>query len=320
MFISIIIPTYNRAHLISITLESLLNQTYSKDLFEILVVDNNSTDNTAVVIHEWELKSGGIIKYYFESRQGSHYARNGVVKQAKGEIIYFTDDDMIADENMLVELVSFFKNNQNVGTATGEVLPKWESEPPGWIKKYFVNGWLSLLDREEDLFISTDDFGVFSCHQAVLKDVFIKAGGYNPDILNGEWLGDNETGLNIKIKALGYQFAFVKKSVTYHMIPETRLTQRYFNKRFANQGNCDSYSDFRKYRYTSQQLKSNLSNFRKLMFYKYLKYIVLFILQRDKWRVQRAWVAYYQNRINYDKRLLTDKDWIEMVLRNDWIN
>jgi glycosyltransferase involved in cell wall biosynthesis len=320
MFVSIIIPTYNRAHLIGITLESLLNQTYPKDRFEILVVDNNSSDKTAVVVKEWEAKSKGGIKYYFEPRQGSHFARNGIVNSTKGELLYFTDDDMIADENMLFELVDVFKKNHQVGTATGRVIPKWERKPPAWVEKYFENGWLSLLDREEELFISKDDFGVFSCHQAVLKDVFIKAGGYNPDIVNGEWLGDNETGLNIKIKALGYQFAFSRKSVIYHMIPPSRMTQQYFMNRFANQGNCDSYTDFRKFNYTPVQLKQNIKQFRKMILKKFLKYILLFILQRDKWRVHKAWIAYYQNRIKYDKRLLMNKEWVKMVQINDWIN
>ncbi|MDD4969935.1 MAG: glycosyltransferase [Paludibacter sp.] len=320
MFISIIIPTYNRAHLIGITLESLLKLNYPKEMFEILAVDNNSSDTTASVLRDWELKSNGIIKYYYEPRQGSHFARNGVVKHAKGSLLYFTDDDMIADENMLVELATIFIDNNLVGTATGCVLPNWEKEPPAWIKKYFTNGWLSLLDREEELLVSPDDFGVFSCHQAVLKDVFIKAGGYNPDIVQGEWLGDNETGLNIKIKALGYQFAFVKKSVTHHIIPKTRMTQQYFNKRFANQGNCDSYTDFRKHDYATVELKKNIIKFRKLKIQKYLKYFILYVLQHDKWRVNRAWVDYYKHRMLYDKKLLTDKEWVKMVLINDWIN
>jgi glycosyltransferase involved in cell wall biosynthesis len=319
MFVSIIIPTYNRSNLIGITLESLLNQTYSKDMFEILVVDNNSSDSTATVVRDWERKSNELIKYYFEPRQGSHFARNGVVKYAKGDLLYFTDDDMIADKNLLAELVAIFAKNPQVGSATGRVLPKWEVEPPLWLKKYFVNGWLSLYDRKEDVFISVDDFGVFSCHQAVLKDAFIKAGGYNPDIVNGDWLGDNETGLNIKIKAQGYQFAFVKSSITYHMIPPTRMTQQYFNKRFANQGNCDSYTDYRIHRYTSNQLKENIKRFQNMKLKKYIKYLILCILQKDKWRINRAWVEYYQNRIKYDTRLMDDEKWREMVLIDDWI-
>jgi len=164
------------------------------------VVDNNSNDQTGELIKEWEKQTGGLVRYFFEPRQGSHFARNGVVKYAKGELLYFTDDDMIADSGMLTAFVRLFQNHPEVVSATGRVLPKWEKEPPGWIRKYCINGWLSLQDRPEELFISSEDFGVFSCHQAVRKNKFIQAGGYNPDIVNGEWLGDNETGLNIKLK------------------------------------------------------------------------------------------------------------------------
>ena len=320
MFVSIIIPTYNRANLIGITLESLLNQSYPKDRFEILVVDNNSTDNTATLVHDWELKSNGQIKYYFEPRQGSHFARNGAVQFAKGELLYFTDDDMIADKNLLVELVAIFQNNGSVGTATGRVLPKWEVEPPVWIKKYCTNGWLSLYDRDDDLFISNDDFGVFSCHQAVRKELFIQAGGYNPDIVDGEWLGDNETGLNIKIQALGYQFAFVRSSVTYHIIPSTRMTQSYLNKRFANQGNCDSYTEYRKFQFTKGQLEQQIRKHFITSGICFLKFLVMFLLNNGKWHINRAKVDYYIHRIQYNKKLIIDPQWVQMVLINDWIN
>lgn len=320
MFVSIIIPTYNRSKLIGITLDSLLKQTYPKELFEILVVDNNSTDNTSVVIEEWIIKSEGRIRYFAEPRQGSHFARNGVIQHARGELLYFTDDDMIADSNLLSGLVNIFKENPNVGTATGRVIPKWEIEPPVWVKKYCTNGWLSLYDRVEEIYISDDDFGVFSCHQAVRKEVFILAGGYNPDIVNGEWLGDNETGLNIKIKSLGYQFAFIRSSVTQHMIPPQRMTQLYLNKRFANQGNCDCYTDFRTYLYTDSQLIEQISKHRRKMLIKFFKYIYTFIIGMDKWHIHRAMINYYASRIQYDKRILKDNDWRKMVLVNDWIN
>lgn len=320
MFVSIIIPTYNRANLIGITLESLLNQTYPKDLYEILVVDNNSTDNTPEVIRQWVEKSEGLIQYFMEPRQGSHFARNGIIKKTRGDLLYFTDDDMIADKDMLKELVSVFEKHPQIGTATGRVLPHWEIEPPAWVKKYCTNGWLSLYDREEEMYISEDDFGVFSCHQAVRKEAFILAGGYNPDIVNGEWLGDNETGLNIKIKKLDYSFAFVKASVTQHIIPPRRMTQEYLNKRFANQGNCDCYTDYREYLYTDKQLKEQMSKHRRQLYIRSLKFVLTGITGNDKWHIHRAMIDYFANRIKYNRRLLKDESWKEMVLINDWIN
>ena len=320
VFVSVIIPTYNRSELIGITLDSLMNQSYPRDRYEILVVDNNSNDKTAEVVKNWEVISEGLVLYHFEPRQGSHFARNGIVKQAKGDILYFTDDDMIADENMLEKLISVFSKYPEVATATGRVYANWGKEPPGWVLKYCNNGWLSLYDHEDDFFISDDDFGVFSCHQAVRKDVFIKAGGYNPDIVNGEWLGDNETGLNIKIRSLGYKFAFVRESQTQHMIPPARMTQKYLNKRFANQGNCDSYTNFRKYRYSKKDLKLlNRENYWKYT-QKLVKFVFTRIQNNDKWHIHRAYLEYYKSRMAYNKKLMTDSKWVEMVLMNDWIN
>jgi glycosyltransferase involved in cell wall biosynthesis len=320
MFVTIIIPTYNRAKLLDITLNSLLEQNYPKDLYEIMVVDNNSTDNTAQVIKNWSEKTNGLIQYYFEGRQGSHFARNGVVKYAKGDILYFTDDDMIADKAMLRELVSVFQKYPEVGSATGRVLPRWETEPPHWVKKYCTNGWLSLHDRTGDEFVSDDDFGVFSCHQAVRKALFIKAGGYNPDIVNGEWLGDNETGLNIKLREQGAKFGFTKDAVTLHMIPSARMTQQYLDKRFANQGNCDCYTDYRAFRFSKSELSEQNAQFRKQKYLKTAKYIATKLLRNDKWHIHKAYIHYYSARIKYNNRLISDKKWVEMVLINDWIN
>ena len=261
--VSIIIPTYNRSDLIEKTLKSLVEQDYDHAFYEIVVVDNASTDNTAEVIRKWVAKYPGLIRYEFEGRPGSHFARNGVVGKVKGDLLYFTDDDMIADREMLSSLLRVMDEYPEVATVTGRVIPHWIQDPPVWVKKYFVNGWLSLYDRNDNFFVSEDDFGVFSCHQMVRKDLFIKAGGYNPDIINGEWLGDNETGLNIKLKNLGGKFAFTHSALTEHIIPLYRTTQSYFNKRFANQGNSDSYTDYRQYRFSNAELKHQINTHRK---------------------------------------------------------
>lgn len=317
--VSVIIPSYNRSNLIEFTLKSLVEQDYAHNLFEIIVVDNASTDNTAEVVKKWVAQYPDLIRYEYEYRQGSHFARNGVVNKVKGDLLYFTDDDMIADKQMLSSLVKVMEEHPEVATATGRVLPRWEKEPPSWLKQYFINGWLSLYDRDDYLYVSDDDFGVFSCHQMVRKDLFIKAGGYNPDIVNGEWLGDNETGLNIKLKKSGGRFAFTHNAVTEHIIPPTRTTQTYFNKRFANQGNCDSYTEYRKYKYTNEELKNNISLYRKKILIEWIKCISSWLMQNSKWHIHRAWIEYYKNRIKYDKRIMYDDIWRAMILKDNWI-
>lgn len=318
-FVSIVIPTFNRGNYLSITLDSFLSQDYPKDSFEIIIANNNSTDNTASIIEKYCANYSNI-KMLFESRQGVHYARNSAAKIAKGDILYYTDDDMIADRNLLSEIIKAFLMDDKVATATGRVLPKWEVQPPQWIRDYCYNGLLSLNDPREDFIISPYDCGVFSCHQAIRRDILFAAGGFNPENTAGEWIGDGETGLNIKIRDLGYKFAYIGDAVTYHMIPKERMTQRYLNRRLANQGNCDSYTEYKKNIYSKWMLyKKILSHTKNLM--KNLIYaLIRIVLFKNKWRINWARVYYYINRIKYDFRLIKDEHWRRLVLKYDWLN
>ena len=318
-FVSIVIPTFNRGNYLSITLDSFLSQDYPKDSFEIIIANNNSTDNTASIIEKYCANYSNI-KMLFESRQGVHYARNSAAKIAKGDILYYTDDDMIADRNLLSEIIKAFLMDDKVATATGRVLPKWEVQPPQWISDYCYNGLLSLNDPREDFIISPYDCGVFSCHQAIRRDILFAAGGFNPENTAGEWIGDGETGLNIKIRDLGYKFAYIGDAVTYHMIPKERMTQRYLNRRLANQGNCDSYTEYKKNIYSKWMLyKKILSHTKNLM--KNLIYaLIRIVLFKNKWRINWARVYYYINRIKYDFRLIKDEHWRRLVLKYDWLN
>lgn len=306
MKISIIIPTYNRAQMLGFTLDSFLNQSYDKDLYEIIISNNNSTDSTEELADNYIKEYPNRIKYIKEPRQGVHFARNSAAKIADGEILYFTDDDMIADRNLLSEIVKVFELDSKIASVTGRVLPKWEVNPPEWILKLCYNELLSLNDPQEDLIVSSKDCNVYSCHQAILRHVFFASGGFNPENTAGEWIGDGETGLNIKIKELGYKFGYNGSSIIYHIIPPQRLTQSYLNKRLANQGNCDSYTDYRRYNYSKIGLyKKILTHVLKLVFSE-AKSLINLIQGKNKWRIKYAYVFYYFNRIKYDYRLITD--------------
>lgn len=319
MELSVIIPTYNRAELLGETLATLVGQEFDKSQYEVLVVDNASTDATRQVVEQWEKKTNGLIRYLYEFRPGSHYARNGAVKHAKGEILYFTDDDVLAQPDMLKEILKPFKET-SVVTATGAVRPKWLAEPPQWVMKFLSNYLLSLNELEQKRIVSDEDPGIFSCHQAVRKDWFVRAGGYNPDIVNGEWVGDNETGLNIKLKNLGGRFAYNGAAIIYHQIPASRMTQEYLNRRKGNQGYSDAYTEYRKHHYTNEELKSQNKMFwRKAISRLFKAYKLRFLKHSDAWHLKRAEYEYFLNRIHYNEKLLNDPKWREMVLQDNWI-
>jgi glycosyltransferase involved in cell wall biosynthesis len=317
-FVSIIIPTYNRSAMLRQTVDTFLAQTYPADRWELLLVDNNSTDDTASVIARLA-EADPRIRALSEKRRGAHFARNSGAVAAKGSVLYFTDDDMLADPELIERIVEPFATDPSVASITGKVLPRWDTEPPVWVLEHCRNALLSLNDLGEATIISNDDPGVFSCHQSVRRDVFIEAGGFNPDTNAGEFTGDNETGLNIKIRKLGHRFAYVGGAVTHHMIPAQRMTQAYLNSRMADQGYCDSYTDYRAIRPGAGRLTRRIVAHTAMIGVTAIKSGVRRLTGNSRWHVDYARMWYHRNRARYDARLIRDERWRTFALRDDWI-
>jgi glycosyltransferase involved in cell wall biosynthesis len=321
-YISIIIPTYNRSFLLSKTINSFLDINYPKNKYEIIISNNNSDDDTKFIINKFKKKSK-LIKYIFIKKQGVHYARNYASAIAKGDILYFTDDDMVATKNILIELVNIFNKDKEIAAATGLILPQFEVLPPIWVKKYLINFWLSLTEKKikmKNFIISNHDFGIFSCHQAIKKEIFFECGGFNPENTAGIWMGDGETGLNIKIKKLGYKFAYTKKSVIFHFISKSRLNFNYLFNRVANQAYCDSYTFYRKHR-----------NRRKILFFiifrtfiiapLYLFYLLIkVVFRKTSYRFIFCFIKYYLNRNKYDFKLYNNHNFRKVAEIDNWLN
>lgn len=319
-YVSVIIPTYNRSHLLIQTVRSFIEQNYDKDRYEIIIANNNSTDNTSEIIDSSVKKSSIPIRHIIEKRQGVHYARNSAAKIAAGDILYYTDDDMIADKSLLREIVKVFALDANIGTATGMIIGRFDVDPPKWVKKHLINAYLSLTaeNRKEELIITPEDL-VYSCHQAIKRDVFFKAGGFNPENTAGVWIGDGETGLNIKIKNLGYKFAYTSKSIIYHIIPKNRTTLKYLINRIGNQGFCDSYTEYRKhrdrYKILPLMIKRNTIGFVKAMG----SITAKIILGKLSWHFFPANSIYFFKRTVYDLKLYTNGSLRKIVEIDYWI-
>jgi len=320
MHISVIIPTYNRARTLQGTLESLIQQSAPGTPCEIIVVDNNSSDRTAGVVREAQARSPIPIIYHLETKPGVHYARNWGALNARGTFLYYTDDDMVVDRNALSELLRLFEFDSSIGTASGQVLPQWECNPPPWVKKYCENGLLSLQLRPEELIVSSSDVGIYSCHQAIRKTALLECGGFNPENTAGVWVGDGETGLNLKLRARGYRFAYTSKAVTHHLIPPERMTQQYLNCRFANQGYADAFTWFRAERPDNQQLVRGQTRCMLGFARESLALAARLAMARGSWRLRCAQVSYFYARFKYIERLKKDARWREFVLRDNWID
>ena len=320
--ISIIIPTYNRSKTLATTIRSLISQSFNKENYEILVIDNDSSDDTKEVVEKIveENKNGPEIRYIFEGRAGVHFARNRGAKEAKNEILYFTDDDMEADRNVLEELIKVFHTNDKIGTATGLVLPKFDVAPPAWVLKHCLNSILSVNVEKKDsgMIVAKESFGVFNCHQAVDKEVFFKTSGVHPENTKGLWIGDGDTGLNQDIKNLGFLFAFTPKSITYHCIPKERATQKYVNKRMFNQGYCDSFTQYRLHRSLVTTFFQTIEQILRIPYF-FIKTIFLFIIFNSKWHLTLGQIFYSYARIKYNFILFFDPKIRAINTQETWL-
>ncbi|MGC8602362.1 MAG: glycosyltransferase [Desulfomonilaceae bacterium] len=257
MRFSIIIPTFNRRSSLKNTLESLTNLNYSPENYEIIVVDNGSTDNTRQMV-EAIVKSNisGRIRYYYEPVPGLLSARHKGAFESRGNILVYVDDDIEADPNWLAAIAEAFGDTEThlVG---GKSLPKYESPPPNWLEAFWYRDgslsqcfYLSLIDFGDQL-TQIDPLYVWGLNFSIRKETLFKVGGFNPECVPKDlqrYQGDGDTGLAWKIKAAGYKIVYQPQALVYHVVPNERLSIDYFVERMFSAGVSDSYTTIRKNR------------------------------------------------------------------------
>ena len=130
--VTVIISTYNRRDSLVRAVRSVLEQEAGTPRFEVVVVDNNSSDGTADALAE--LQAADVrLRYAFEGRQGLSYARNRGIGEARAPIVAFTDDDVRVAPNWVSEIVRAFERHPDADFVGGRVLPAWPFDPPEWL-------------------------------------------------------------------------------------------------------------------------------------------------------------------------------------------
>lgn len=261
-FLSVIIPTRNRAAMLYNTLESISLQTYQVKSFEVIVVDNGSTDSTAAVCKHFERRIPQLRRIY-DSRPGLHNGRHTGMDAAAGNILVFADDDIEATPAWLEGIAeSFF--DPNVALVGGKILPKFESPPPEWVDALsgrtgsgWTLGWYSLLDFGDTAHEIPHEY-VWGCNFSIRKDILKKVGGFHPDSFPQELIkyrGDGETAVSFAVRDMGLIAMYNPKASVYHVVTTKRLTEEYIYQRSFNQGISDSYANIRKKRSLSPTME-----------------------------------------------------------------
>ncbi len=198
--ISIIIPTYNRCNSLKICLKHIFNSNYPKDKFEIIVVDDGSTDNTKMVINqlikEYKTKKKFNLKYFYQMNSGPATARNLGLKYAKGEIIAFTDDDCIVDYDWLCAIEMGFTNNSNIDCVKGKI----NAYNPNKLSKVIVK---SIHGRKKSG--STNNI-------AYKKQILDKLKGFDTRFA----FNFEDVDLKWRFRLKGYKYIFLSDMIVWH--------------------------------------------------------------------------------------------------------
>ena len=180
--VSIVVSTYNRSDMLPAALRSLGAQDACGLTYEVVVVDNNSTDRTRQVIEELIASGHANVRYVFEGRQGLSHGRNAGIAAARGAIIAFTDDDVRARPDWVARLKRTFDAHPDIDYAGGKVLPRWSGEPPGWLTRAHWSP-LALVDHgDQPFYITRDRFKcLVGANMAFRREVFVECGLFAPD-------------------------------------------------------------------------------------------------------------------------------------------
>ncbi|MBD2666072.1 glycosyl transferase, family 2 [Richelia sinica FACHB-800] len=231
--LTIAIPTYNGANRLPELLNKLKNQVNTEHIeWEIIVIDNNSSDLTAKVVEKYQLNWSCPykLKYIFEPQQGAAYARKRAIREAKGKFVGFLDDDNYPTANWVEAAYNFAQKYPLVGAFGSQIHPDWEVEPPENFHR--IAPFLAITERgnqplvyEAKKRILPPSAGLVVRRQAWLESV------PQATILSGRVNGNMVTSEDLEVLAYiqksGWEIWYNPEMEITHKIPRLRLQKEY---------------------------------------------------------------------------------------------
>ena len=318
MKISIIIPTHNRANQLREVIGSLLSLQKEAE-FEIVIVDNNSTDNTKEVVGSYSSN----VRYVFEKRTSFTRARNTGAENATGEILLYLDDDVLVNPGSLKKIVEIFSSYPDCGVIAGKILPKFTENPPQWTlecQKIF-DGW-SLYNPDQFSKLKEDFQEVVYAAgpmMAVKRSVYERVGGFPPDTIGVEtnkgpksfnklYIGPGDYGLCYLVRKAGLKVYYSSAISVYHVIPPIRFTISFWRSRMIGEGYHLAITNRAFFKFS--EIKLFVKRFTYQTYYQHFEKIFLSKLNSSKFKdadfqgimPEELWLYYY--------RAYLDMDWV----------
>ncbi|MGE5294772.1 MAG: glycosyltransferase [Solirubrobacterales bacterium] len=244
--ISVAICTYNNAAKLAVALESLQDMVCPPTLdYEILVIDNNSSDGTKAVVEKYGRTWGPRLRYIFEANQGLSHARNRAMKEAAGDVISYVDDDIKADAHWLSAIAEAFVKYPDAAVVGGRSYLVFPSDPPVWLSEK-CQLLLSRLDYGDQAIVGTDQ-DLFGLNLSVRKDWLARVGGFDTSLgrRGRSLVSGEESDLLKRIRALGGMAVYEPAAVVGHIVPPERMKIRWFLRRFFCAGKENLTTDWK---------------------------------------------------------------------------
>jgi glycosyltransferase involved in cell wall biosynthesis len=230
--VSVVVPTYNRRELLKRTLDTLLSQHAPGVRYEVLVVDNNSNDDTRPMVDSLA-RQDHRVKYHLEPRQGVSYARNTGITAARAPILAFIDDDVEATPTWVAAIKQAFDTLPEVDCLGGPIHPRWAATPPDWLTPMFWAAVALQADKGGQPYIDADHAtsclmtANFACRRAALQEV----GGFAVSFLR-----DEDRELQLRLWRAGKRGRFVPDVRVVTEVPPDRLTKAHHRQFYGRVG------------------------------------------------------------------------------------
>lgn len=230
--VSVIICTYNRSVSLGITLNSLVSMILPENVdLEIIVVDNNSGDGTPEMVSRFIEHGFCTVRYVFEALQGLSHARNAGFAAAQGDIIVFTDDDVVVDQYWLASIIETFRQF-DADCVGGKIMPIWPSERPLWLTKE-IEGNIAILDYgDAAMVMDGEKILLYGANVSFSRRILEKVGCFDTSLgRKGDKLYSHEDKeLYTRVIHAGGKVIYQPNAVVHHMIGTHRTRKSYFRK------------------------------------------------------------------------------------------
>jgi glycosyltransferase involved in cell wall biosynthesis len=229
--VTVAIATYNRAAEVEKTLAGLaLIDTAGCPEYEILVVDNNSTDGTGELVGRLAPRFRGRLRCVREENQGLSHARNRAIEEARYEIVAYLDDDVDTDPRWLRNLTATYANTDAV-VVGGRAFLVYPGPRPRWLGDA-IEGLLTKVELGpyRRTAVAGEIYGV---NLSFRKDWLKRAGGFRTDIgrIGTTLFGGEDDDMVARVAALGGVVIYEPTAAVGHRVPQSRLTREWFRKR-----------------------------------------------------------------------------------------